>query len=68
MCEHVVNAMSTGGEVPAQLTARMLKYTILRKRMVDIAKREALRKVYMYCISIIISCNHIIKVNILIVL
>ena len=46
VCEHIVNALSTGEPVPAPLTARMLKYKILRRRTADIAAKEALLKVY----------------------
>lgn len=45
VCEHVVNALNSGGEVPAALVAKMLKYSVLKQRTLDLARQEALRKV-----------------------
>ncbi len=40
-----MNALSSGGQVPAALVAKMLKYTVLKQRTLDLARQEALRKV-----------------------
>ena len=40
MCRHVVDASKKSDEVPTSLMARMIKYRILKQRMMDIAAKE----------------------------
>ena len=40
MCRHVVDASKKSDELPAGLMARMIKYRILKQRMLDIAAKE----------------------------
>ena len=45
VCEHVVNATSSGEPLSPSLTARMIKYMILKRRTKEIAEKRALAEV-----------------------
>lgn len=45
VCEHVVGATSSGEPLPPSLTARMIKYMVLKKRCKEVAEKKALTEV-----------------------